>query len=420
MDSIADLHSYLESFVHGEHSQDTGMLHCTDNTTKVEIAEIDGTGVRKYINEFWTSKQRQASSIHELSYRACFKPQLPGFFIELLSEKGSMIYDPFSGRGTTVVEAGIRGRTVVSNDINPLSQVLTRPRFEAPTISQIKQRLSTIRIEENLEPGIDLSMFFHEKTLDEILSLKEYLREKSLAGLDDNVDRWIAMVATNRLTGHSRGFFSVYTLPPNQAVSPGRQKKINQARNQTPEQRDVIEIITKKSASLLRSVTRNQLENLTNAGRSALFLNRDARHTPEIPSDSIQLVVTSPPFLDVVQYYNDNWLRLWFNSISASEAAPEITMARKVGEWSVFIRSVFQELYRVVKHKGWVAFEVGEVRNRTVNLDEHVVPIGIDTGFECHGIVVNSQKFSKTSNIWGIKNMQSGTNSNRIVLFRKT
>jgi DNA modification methylase len=60
----------------------------------------------KYTNEFWTSRQRQASSIHEISYRACFKPQLPRFFIILLTKKGDIVYDPFSGRGTTVIEAG--------------------------------------------------------------------------------------------------------------------------------------------------------------------------------------------------------------------------------------------------------------------------------------------------------------------------
>ena len=42
--------------------------------------------VPTFVNEFWTAKQRQASSLHEVSYRACFKPQLPRFFIERLTE----------------------------------------------------------------------------------------------------------------------------------------------------------------------------------------------------------------------------------------------------------------------------------------------------------------------------------------------
>ena len=38
--------------------------------------------VLKATNEYWTSGQRQAHSLHEISYRACYKPQLPRFFIE--------------------------------------------------------------------------------------------------------------------------------------------------------------------------------------------------------------------------------------------------------------------------------------------------------------------------------------------------
>ena len=59
------------------------------------------------------------------------------------------------------------------------------------------------------------------------------------------------MVALNRLTGHSPGFFSVYTLPPNQAASLTAQRKINEKRGQTPPHRDVDAIILKKSRGLL-------------------------------------------------------------------------------------------------------------------------------------------------------------------------
>src|SRR5262249_3893282 len=51
-----------------------------------------------FVNEFWTAKQRQAHSLHEVSYRACFKPQLPRFFIERLTKPGDVVYDPFMGR----------------------------------------------------------------------------------------------------------------------------------------------------------------------------------------------------------------------------------------------------------------------------------------------------------------------------------
>jgi len=80
---------------------------------------------------------------------------------------------------------------------------------------------------------------------------------------------------------------------------------------------------------------------------------------------------------------------------------------------------VLAELYRVTRPGGWLAFEVGEIRRGEVKLEEIVAPLGLDAGFTCVAILINSQRFTKTANIWGVANNQHGTNSNRIVLFRK-
>ncbi|TYP50861.1 DNA methyltransferase [Thermosediminibacter litoriperuensis] len=375
--------------------------------------------VPRFVGEFWTSRQRQASSIHEISYRACFKPQLPAFFIRLLTRKGDVVYDPFSGRGTTVVEAGLLGRRVISNDVNPLSEILCRPRFFIPSPSEVEERLRRVPVYTGARAEMDLSMFYHPDTEAEIVSLRNYLNRRRQEGTEDDVDRWIRMVATSRLTGHSPGFFSVYTLPPNQAVTPERQVKINERLGQKPEYRDTRAIILKKTKSLLRRLELRERLNLLKAGRTGLFLCCDARHTPKIESGSVNLTVTSPPFLDVVDYATDNWLRCWFNGIDPQDISKRVTVARDLADWCGIMQEVFCELYRKTAPGGWVAFEVGEVRRGSINLDEYVVPLGLRAGFECPGIVVNLQHFTKTSHIWGIDNNNYGTNTNRIALFRK-
>ncbi len=130
--------------------------------------------------------------------------------------------------------------------------------------------------------------------------------------------------------------------------------------------------------------------------------------------------MTSPPFLDIVQYREDNWLRCWFNGHNEEAIGEQITMARTLDEWTGVMGSVFHELYRITRHGGYVAFEVGEVRKRTIRLEEHVIPLGIAAGFTCDGVLINQQVFTKTSNIWGVNNMASGTNTNRIVIFHKS
>ncbi|HHU69018.1 MAG TPA: site-specific DNA-methyltransferase [Thermoanaerobacterales bacterium] len=394
-------------------------LHEDISKTKLDHILIDGKRYTQFINEFWSSKQRQGSSIHEISYRACFKPGLPNFFIELLTEEGDTVYDPFSGRGTTAVEAGLLGRNIISNDINPLSKILTKPRFFIPKFKDVKERLCQIHLDTKIKADLDLSMFYHPKTEGELVSLRHYLNERQNNNEEDNLDAWIRMVATTRLAGHSKGFFSVYTLPPNQAVSQERQIKINCERNQKPEYRDIRKLILRKSRSLIRNVKDQEIENLYNAGIKGVFMDADARETYFIEDETVDLTVTSPPFLDVVQYHKDNWLRCWFNAINSEQVSKKITMSRTVEDWCAVMQDVFYELYRITKKDGWVAFEVGEVRGGKIKLDEYVVPLGINAGFSCVGILINSQEFTKTSNIWGVKNNNYGTNTNRVVLFVK-
>jgi DNA modification methylase len=372
-----------------------------------------------YEAELWTSRQRQASPIHEISYRACFKPQLPAYFIDRLTREGDVVYDPFSGRGTTAIEAALRGRNVIVNDVNPLSVILTYPRLELPNVTEIDARLRSLRFAPRPRGDMDLSMFFHPDTEYEILGLREYLYRRMNAGKEDSVDRWIRMVATNRLTGHSPGFFSVYTLPPNQAVSPEDQLRINARLKQEPGYRDIRALILKKSMQLQGRLGAAERWRLRKAATEALLISKDARATDDIPDDSVQLTVTSPPFLDVVQYTRDNWLRCWFNGFDADKIGERITMSRTVEEWGDEMAAVFAELHRVTKPGGWVAFEVGEVRRGTIKLEEIVAPIGVQAGFECSAILINAQRFTKTANIWGVKNNNLGTNSNRIVLFQK-
>jgi hypothetical protein len=307
---------------------------------------------------------------------------------------------------------------VIANDANPLSGIMTGPRFSPPSVREVEERLREIP-REGRPAGLDLSMFYHPATEREITALRTYLLCKRKNGDEDTVDRWIAMVATNRLTGHSSGFFSVYTLPPNQAVSQEGQKRINARRSQVPVYRDTHRLISRKTKSLLRTLSSYERKNLSRAGETARFYASDARETPEIPDDSVQLTVTSPPFLDIVQYRDDNWLRCWFNGLDDHAIGKNITMARTVETWVPVMADVFLELYRITRPGGYVAFEVGEVRKRTIRLEEHVVPVGMDAGFACEAVMINVQSFTKTSHIWGVDNMGCGTNTNRIVVFRK-
>lgn len=225
------------------------------------------------------------------------------------------------------------------------------------------------------------------------------------------------MVAINRLTGHSPGFFSVYTMPPNQAVTIDVQKRLNEKRGQVPPKRNVAEVILKKTRALLAHLTNDERVILSTAGSRLKLHRADASSTPEILSSSVDLVVTSLPFLDIVDYATDNWLRCWFIGIDARDVP--ITKLARLEAWQEKMKSVFCELHRVVKTGGYVAFEVGEVRAGKVRLEEAVIPAAVSAGFEPELVLVNSQRFTKTANTWGVANNAKGTNTNRVVLLRR-
>ena len=370
-------------------------------------------GIPAFIGPLWHGKQRKAHSLHEVPYRACFKPELPEYFISSLTSPGNTVYDPFSGRGTTMLQAALQGRKALGCDINPLSEFLVLPRLNPPLYGRILRQLKEINLEGKIgNYPEELLTFYHPKTLEQLIGLRNFL-----LGNNSEIANWIRMVALTRLTGHSTGYFSVYSLPPNQAASVSSQQRINKRKNQTPSFKNLKPRILDKTSSLLRDCNMGLYGRLRQSLTQHKFFCSSSNNTPYIWDNSVDLVVTSPPFLNIVNYAKDNWLRCWFCDVDADSL--DITMSSKVSLWSIEMGKVLKELYRVVKTGGYVAFEVGEVKKGSIKLEEPVIREGKLAGFSPKYVLINDQKFTKTSNIWGIENSKKGTNTNRVVLFQK-
>lgn len=376
---------------------------------RTAIETLDG--IPYFINEFWTARQRQSHSIHEVSYRACFKAQLPEFFISRLTNPGDAVFDPFMGRGTTPVQAALMGRQAFGNDVSPLSVLLARPRLRPISLQAITAALRSIDWARGEIKREDLLAFYHPTTLKKIEALRLWLAEHAPLQSDDvdPVADWIRMVAISRLSGHSPGFFSGRSMPPNQAVSVKAQLKINEKLGVEPPERDVGQVIVKKSRSLLRDGCA--------PSQVRFSLHTGAAWDLAIPDGVVDLVVTSPPFLDIVQYAADNWLRCWFAGIDPDSVA--IDMHKTEEAWTAMVHRVLEEQARILRPSGYVAFEVGEVRNGKVLLEKLVWRAAEGLPFDRLGVMVNDQEFTKTANCWGVANGSKGTNTNRIVLLQR-
>ncbi len=371
--------------------------------------------------EFWTSRQRQSHSIHySVSYRASFKPELPSFFFsEFLTKKGSVILDPFGGRGTTAIQANLEGHYAIHTDISPLSFFLGKSRSFVPGLDQIQTVLeSKLFSRKELlrkvpEEALDESLlaFYHKDTLRELKNFKRICRENSLPELP-----FIQMTALSRLHGHSDGFFSVYSFPQ-VSIPAEQQRKNNHRKKLNPEYKSIIPRILQKAKRDLSCPLPPFYHEFSSKNRYYIC---DARELNPIASNSVDLVVTSPPFLDKVDYLRDNWIRHWFLDISP-ESIQKISIFSSIEAWSVFLRDTLHSLSRVVKPGGYIVIEVGEVKKgkKILSLDEYVLEAGLSSGLDWNRTYINNQKFTKLSNCWNVSNNEKGTNSNRCVVLQK-
>ena len=262
------------------------LLSFCESGKKTQVAEIlaatfggEPLCIPTYANEFWPRNQRDNHSLHAISYRPWFNPQLPRFFIQRLTQPGDVVYDPFQGRGTTLLEAGLLGRVPYGNDVDPLSVLFCCPRFSPPKQDEVARRLAEIDFANTDQTPEDLLVFYHPDTLREICALRQHLSRQL-----DSIDQWIRMVALNRLVGHAPGYFSVCSVAPNQTVSVQQQMELNEKRCQIPIRKHVTAIIARKTAALLSDCDDTTRRVLAEAGARARWLTGPASATRQLPS----------------------------------------------------------------------------------------------------------------------------------------
>ena len=392
----------------------------------LEIQKFQKYKLPIYTGELWTSKQRQMHPIHyTISYRASFKPELPHFFInKYCKNPGSIVLDPFGGRGTTIIQANLMGFNGIHNDVNNVSHFLAASRQQIPTLDILiniteSLELNSRRINLTKKDQARLLPFFHKDTLNEIINLRKQYLSNNLH--EDPALYYIVLTALSRLYGHSNGFFSVYTFPQI-SIMPGAQRRNNKVRGQKPEYRNVQERIIRK---MKRDLSKDLPICYHNASKGNSYYCNDARNLESVKNASVDLVVTSPPFLNKVNYFDDNWMRAWFLGLEKETEKSDITMTSDIDEWAHFMEDVIREIGRVLKPGGRAVVEVGEVKHggSWLNLEEAILsflPMKVEGGrLLGERLYINKQSFTKLANCWDVKNNKLGTNTNRCLVILK-
>jgi hypothetical protein len=218
-----------------------------------------------------------------------------------------VVFDPFSGRGTTVFETLSAGRRAAACDINPVAVCISRAKAHLPPLKAVLARLK--EIEQAFMPsevsGLDpfFSHCFHQRTLAQVVYLRAALNWKR-----STTDCFLAAVALGRLHGESHrspAYFS-NRMPRTISTKPDYSVRWWQERGYIAPERDVFAIM--RSDILYRY----ESEIPTTRGRVRAGDARSAdRLFPDLRG-SVGLVITSPPYLDTTNFEEDQWLRLWF------------------------------------------------------------------------------------------------------------
>ena len=211
----------------------------------------------------------------------------------------------------------------------------------------------------------------------------------------------------------------VYSFPQI-SILPERQSLINAKRRQYPEYRSITPRIIKKAAQTLRDGFKNEFYNYAEQSRVA---TSDARSLNWLGDNSVDLIITSPPFLDKVDYLTDNWLEFWFAGVNPRPFEEKLLTSPNLDEWRSFMRDVLRESLRVLRPNCFAVIEVGEVETAhgTINLDQVLAEEAEriryqDKIMRVEEILVNQQSFSKLSNCFQVENNRKGTNTNRLVV----
>ncbi len=244
-------------------------------------------------------------------YFAMFPETFVQHWVEQLSKPGDVILDPFCGRGTTPFQSILMGRNALACDVNPVAYCITRAKTNAPSASVLRRRVTMLKNQFHRRNWTiekhHLPEFFHHaynpNTLDQLL----YLRS-TLNWARSDTDCMLAALILGSLHGESNKSSSYLSnqMPRTISTKPAYSVRFWQKHGYKPPERDVFELLHNRISFRYESdppLARGEI------------IQTDMRDLPRLIGDfnmPIKCVITSPPYFNVTNFEEDQWLRLWF------------------------------------------------------------------------------------------------------------
>lgn len=295
-------------------------------------------------------------------YFAMFPEDFAREIILKYTQQGDWVFDPFSGRGTTVFESLLWGRRAAGTDINPVAACISAAKADPPNLDELLKRVAQLEKSYRAPKQIPLSEFFqrcfHETTLRQIIYLRASLKWRS-----SKTDRFIASLLLGALHGESHKTPNCLSnrMPRTISTKPVYSVKWWRKRKLFPPERNCFDI--------LRTIIGQRYGVSCERGTGKVLL-ADARKAdkrfPELRG-KVKLIVTSPPYINTTAYTEDQWLRLWFLG-GAAKPSRRNTDDRHTNHgfyWN-FLSETWNGVLPLLKKRGILVVRIGGASKETL------------------------------------------------------
>lgn len=321
------------------------------------------------------------------SYPARFIPQIPQTFIKILTKEGDTLLDPFCGCGTALVESVLLSRNSIGVDLNPLAELISKVKVTPLEPKKLK------KFTKGFKQQLNRQVLMQKKG-----TLYDYIEDKEKRVVKVKLPSLPNRNLSNKFTKESlemlmaikyeidqiehkdyRDFYYVCFSSTIRTITDSKYNINNP-----------LTIFTRKLYDMIRMMVDFYNRVLNNNVTCKVEL-ADSRKLSFIQSKSIDLVVTSPPYVNALDYhrehmYNMTLLGLDYDFFTLHEIGAHshfiYNRFRLLTEyWADMFRSIV-EINRVLKNDGYFAIVIGSscVEFESIESYKHFTKMGEKIG----------------------------------------
>jgi len=269
------------------------------------VSKTSGQGIRQRLSELLKgdlafrngSNSYLLNSLH--AYAARFPGQLPQYFVEGLSSPGETLLDPMAGSGVSLVEGWLLSRNVIGVDLDDLAVRLCKAKTTpmepqivrmagqrvvdtALLVSSMGDPLGQVLAKLTKETRVFIDYWFTPQVQKEVAALVLAIREEKDPRLRLLLEVLLSSIIVTKSGGVSMARDLAHSRP-------------HRVSSKTP--RSAIKMFQVQVQRAVQAF--QQIRNMPTG--NSLVLRGDSRFLP-LGSNSVDLIVTSPPYANALDY----------------------------------------------------------------------------------------------------------------------